>query len=151
MSYSVTGEESLRALAQVPLFSGLDESALMIVSTAILFRKGPAGLRVISEGEEGDALYILLSGNARVSKRTAEGEHAVLAELGPGDHFGEMSLIDDEPRSASVELVDDSEFMQLDKQTFRDVLGAEPRVIEAVLKGLSRRLRAANERLGAAG
>lgn len=151
MAYALSGVECMEALRSVPLFSELSDSVLAMVATTVLFRKAPAGARIIEEGERGDHLYLLLSGHAQVVKSSESGDELELARLGVHDYFGEMSLIDDEPRSASVVITEDSELMSIDRAAFEDLLDAEPMVTRQVLRGLSKRLRAMDDMVGEVG
>ena len=72
-------------------------------------------------------MYILLAGRAKVQRSDAEGKEVILAVLGSGEFFGEMSLIDDAPRSASVITLESCEFMAVSKDAFKAMLVAEPR------------------------
>lgn len=151
MTSTFSGEECLAALKAVPLFNELSDSVLAMVATTVLFREAPAGTRIIEEGEQGDHLYIILTGSAQVVKSTESGDELELAILGNSDYFGEMSLIDDQPRSASVTISHDAQLMVIDKAAFEDLLNAEPMVTREILRGLSKRLRDMDTMMGEIG
>lgn len=142
--YSIDGESCLNALRSVPLFSALSDNLLRTLTGAVLFRKAQTGLRIIHEGQAGGELFILLSGSGRVVKGP---DDVVLASLGPGDYVGEMSLIDGEPRSASVDIIEDAELMVVGKPHFEQVMASEPALMQETLRVLSMRLRTTSARI----
>jgi CRP/FNR family transcriptional regulator, cyclic AMP receptor protein len=105
------------------------------------FRKGQS---IFHEGGPSDRVVVLLSGRAKVSTLTGEGKEVVLAFRGPGDLLGELSAIDDQPRSASVEAIEPVEALAIAAGDFRSFLTAHPEVSLLLLRMLSRRLRAAD-------
>ena len=143
-SYSLDGDACLAALRSVPLFTSIPDDLLFPLTSAVLFRKIPAGLRIIEEGQPGGELFIFLSGAGKVVK--ADGG-VVLASLGPGDYVGEMSLIDGEPRSASVEVTETAELMVIGQPHFQDIMVSEPALMLAIMKVLSQRLRTTSARI----
>jgi CRP/FNR family cyclic AMP-dependent transcriptional regulator len=107
------------------------------------FRKGQA---IFHEGGTSDRVVILLSGRVKVSTTTEEGRDVVLAFRGPGDMLGELSAIDGEPRSATVEAIEPVEALALGATDFRSFLVAHPDVALLLLRMLSRRLRDADRK-----
>lgn len=102
------------------------------------------GTRIFSEGDEGDGMYVVLSGRVRVFK-TRDGHETTLAILNHGEFFGEMSLFDHRPRSASVEAVSPTELRWISPAEF-DLLTTDP-FVKQMLKKMSERLRAVDEAL----
>ncbi|GCE20490.1 Crp/Fnr family transcriptional regulator [Dictyobacter kobayashii] len=131
------------ALAQVDLFSALDKKELQALAKSCQERSYNAGATLINQGDSGVGLYIITSGTVRISK-TKEGGHAEdLGELGAGNVLGEMSLLDDLPRSATVTAVDDVKALLVPVWEFRTFLRNHPDVALKLLVVLSRRLRKA--------
>jgi CRP/FNR family cyclic AMP-dependent transcriptional regulator len=99
---------------------------------------------IISEGDPGDALSIILSGQVKVTVIAEDGREVILAVLGPGAFFGEMALLDDEPRSAHVISMEDTALLQLRREDLRARLRLAPDLAISLLRELSRRLRPAD-------
>jgi CRP/FNR family cyclic AMP-dependent transcriptional regulator len=140
-------EENKLFLRRVPLLAGLDEAQLDALAAGSLRRNYPRGRTIVAEGEPSQSLYILLSGRAKVQRSDAEGKEVILAVLGSGDWFGEMSMIDDAPRSASVITLESCDFMAIEKSSFKAMLMKSPEVCMAVMRGLVGRLREADRKI----
>jgi CRP/FNR family cyclic AMP-dependent transcriptional regulator len=134
-------------LKRVSLFSGLGERQLDTLAAASVRRTFSRGRLIVAEGESSQAMYILLSGRAKVQRSDSEGKEVILAVLGPGECFGEMSLIDDAPRSASVITLESSDFMAINKEAFLAVLGENPEIAMKIMRGLVKRLREADRKI----
>ena len=126
----------LEALRQVPLFDNLDEKDLDQLARQMHERRFPEGAEVTTEGATGAGFFIIAEGNADVS---VGGEHR--ATLGPGDHFGEVALIDDGVRSASITAATDLLSYGLTPWEFRPFVEEHPQVAWALLETLARRAR----------
>ena len=135
---------STERLKSIPLFADLNEEELRLLADAQMVRKFQKNVIVLHEGDQSNALYLIDSGQVKVSKINEDGKEVVLSILGEGDHFGEMSLIDDEPRSASIITKTTCDFSLIRKQDFEQVLGANPQLALAVMRSLCQRLRAAD-------
>jgi CRP-like cAMP-binding protein len=129
----------MEALRQVPLFSNLDEKDLDQLSRQMHERRFPEGAEVTTEGATGAGFFVIVEGNADVS---IGGEHR--ATLGPGDHFGEVALIDDGVRSASITAATDLLCYGLTPWEFRPFVEDHPQVAWALLETLARRSRQAD-------
>ena len=140
-------EEIKAFLRRVSLFSGLTESQFDQLAAGSARRSFPKGRTIVSEGEPSQSMYILLAGRAKVQRSDSEGKEVILAVLGSGEHFGEMSLIDDAPRSASVITLESSEFIAVSKEAFKAMLAQSPDMAMAVMRGLVRRLREADQKI----
>ncbi|HLS57754.1 MAG TPA: cyclic nucleotide-binding domain-containing protein [Zeimonas sp.] len=140
-------EENKAFLRRVPLLSSLNEQQLETLAAGSARRNFPKGRTIVSEGEPSQSLYILLSGRAKVQRSDSEGKEVILAVLGSGDFFGEMSLIDDAPRSASVITLESCDFMAINKDSFKSMLMQSNEMCMAVMKGLVRRLREADKKI----
>ena len=138
---------SLVVLRNVPLFSGLEESELERLARVAGRRRVGRGEQVVRAGETADALLIMLTGRAKVTNFDEEGREVILAWLGPGEFFGEMGLIDDSPRSASVIAVENCELMVLGKQEFQRCMQDNFQVAQKLMQILVRRLREADRHI----
>jgi signal transduction histidine kinase len=123
-----------------PLFAGLADEDLDRVCGLARRVRVPAGGTVMEEGTAGDGLYIVISGDLEVTTR--EGDRDVgLARRGPGDFLGEMSLLEQAPRTASVRAVTQADLVVVDPDSFRSLMAASPGATAAILGVLARRLR----------
>jgi CRP/FNR family cyclic AMP-dependent transcriptional regulator len=134
-------------LRRVPLFYGLSELQLDLLSTGSSRRTYAKGRTLVAEGEPSQSLFVLLSGRAKVQRSDSEGKEVIIAVIGPGEFIGEMSLIDDEPRSASVITLESCEFLSIRKESFRQILMQSTEVCMGVMKGLVKRLRLADRKI----
>lgn len=136
------------ALQNIPLFSGLpdpDVQSLLKLATPRNFAKNAL---VIREGAEGESLFIVTAGKVKVYLNDDNGKEIILSVLGPGDFIGELALIDDDSRSASVMTMEPSEFLVLPKAAFRDHLRKNPDLSMNIMRVLATRLRAADQMIG---
>lgn len=131
-----TIRRSVTAIAAIPLFSGLSKRHLRrLAAEADVVRYGP-GRPIVDEGRPGEAMYVMLSGTAKVIR----GPRTV-ATLIPGDFFGELSALDAGPRTASIVPETHVEVLRLFRHTLLDLLRAEPSLVFRMLEGLARRMR----------
>lgn len=137
--------ERILFLRSVPIFSDVDGSDLQWINEIAHERKVRAGYVVFRENDVGDAMYIVLKGRVRVLK----GANLVLQIMEDKDCFGEMSILDREPRSATVETVVETTLLAIKRDDFQRLLLARPQIAFALFKTISRRLREATERLSA--
>jgi len=140
-------EQNKAFLRRVPLLSSLNEQQIEALAAGSTRRNFPKGRTIVSEGEPSQSLYILLSGRAKVQRSDSEGKEVILAVLGSGDFFGEMSLIDDAPRSASVITLESCDFMAIAKDSFKSMLMQSNEMCLAVMKGMVARLREADQKI----
>lgn len=138
---------NLAFLKRVPLFYGLEESALERLATTSTRRSFSKGKVVVKEGEQSQGMYVMLSGRAKVQRADDEGKEVILAVLGPGEFFGEMSLIDEEPRSATVVTLDPCEFIAITKEAFQFLIAQNNEVCLRIMRSLVQRLREADRRI----
>lgn len=134
-------------LKQIGLFSGLTDSELAALAEIASRRSFAKNAIIINEGDETDSLYLILSGKVKVVLSDEDGKEVIISILEPGDYFGEMSLIDSEPRSARVVTMLDSQFSIIHKTDFNKVLDGNPDLARNLLVGLAQRLRAANKNI----
>jgi CRP-like cAMP-binding protein len=130
----------LEALKKVSLFAGLEERDLELLARQLHERRFPEGSAVTTEGSTGAGFFVIAEGNAEV---IVGDEHR--ATLGPGDHFGEIALIDDGVRSASIVAATDLLCYGLTPWEFRPFVEEHPQVAWALLQALARRFREAQQ------
>ncbi len=137
-----------QALAAVPLFAGLDPASVESLA-AFTFKKTFApGEVIVEEGRTGNGLYVVLAGSVEVVKGLGNARRqTAVAVLGPGEPFGEMALLGDWKRSASVRAVDQVECLGMDRWAFLAHLNREPQLAVKMLQMLAERLAETNERL----
>jgi len=139
---------STAVLRAVPLFSSFPEDQLRTLATMVNRKSLPRGAMVMAAGDPTDSLYIVLSGRLKVMMSDADGKEVILSILGPGEFFGEMGLIDDSPRSASVIGIEPCELLSISKRDFNKCLADSFEMAMAVMRGLVQRLREADRKIG---
>ncbi len=137
----------LRMLRNVPLFAVLDEPELNALAGVMTRRAVPRNRTVLQAGDPTDSLYIILTGRTRVQMSDDEGKEVILASLGPGDFFGEMGLMDEEPRSASVLTTEACEFIVITKDDFKAIFKDNFDLAMVIMRGLVKRLREADRKI----
>src|SRR5919199_543727 len=140
---------ALEVLRRVPLFAELAEADLEALAALARERRYPKGSVIVFSGELGDALYVIARGRVKVVLLDEDGREVILALLGAGSFFGELALLDEEPRSAHVIAMEGSTLIMLRRADFQACLRQAPELSLALLRELSRRLRRADERIGA--
>lgn len=133
-------------LSKVPLLSGLDTADIERLAEVTRPVSFPTGTKIVELGESGDSLFLVVEGQVRVlyPSRSTDFE---LARLGPGDFFGEMALLNDKPRSATVQAVDKVTLLALQKFDFQKAIEGSPDVALRLLETLSIRIRNADEQI----
>jgi CRP/FNR family cyclic AMP-dependent transcriptional regulator len=139
---------STAVLKAVPLFASFPEDQLRMLTSVVTRKSLPRSSTVMASGDATDSLYIVLSGRLKVMMSDAEGKEVILSILGPGEFFGEMGLIDDAPRSASVVSIEPCELLSIAKRDFKKCLAENFEMAQAVMRGLVRRLRDADRKIG---
>jgi CRP/FNR family cyclic AMP-dependent transcriptional regulator len=139
---------STAVLKAVPLFAAFPEDQLRMLATVVSRRSATRSTVVMGAGDATDSLYIVLSGRLKVMMSDADGKEVILSILGPGEFFGEMGLIDDAPRSASVVAIEACELLQLSKRDFKKCMAEHFEMAQEVMRGLVRRLREADRKIG---
>lgn len=134
-------------LEKIPLFKDVPEEALSALSECAVRRTVRRNTIVISEGDETDSLYIIESGRVRVFSNNEEGKEFILATMGPGEYFGELALIDNGPRSASVLTLETCVFLTISKEDLTAWLMQRPENAMALLRAMATRLRGISEDL----
>ena len=139
---------SASVLKSVPMFGSFPEEQLRALATLVVRRNVSRGSVVMAEGDPIDSLYIVVSGRLKVMMGEADGKEVILGILGPGEIFGEMGLIDDSPRSANVVTIEACELLQIAKRDFKKCLAENFEMAMAVMRGLVKRLRDADRKIG---
>ena len=139
---------STAVLKTVPLFASCPEEQLRMLTTVVTRKSAPRSTTIMAGGDPTDSLYIILSGRLKVMMSDSEGKEVILAILGPGEIFGEMGLIDDEPRSATVISIEPCELLSISKRDFKKCLQENFDMTMAVMRGLVKRLREADRKIG---
>jgi CRP/FNR family cyclic AMP-dependent transcriptional regulator len=139
---------SVDLLKDVPLFGGLDDDDLQRLAMLITEKHYPKDSVIVSVTDPGDALFIVGEGEVKVSLWSDSGREIILDTLGAGDFFGEMSLVDGEPRSANVTCTTDGLILRLGRGDFLKVIRSYPSIAVNVMTEVCVRLRRADESIG---
>ena len=136
MSPSVESKSVIEMLSKTSLWSGLSEKDLKSVVKLSKERKYEAGENIVQKGASGVGFYLVLEGAVEIKS-----DGTTLAKLGPGQFFGEMAVIDNQPRSADVVAVEPSKFLILSAWSFNALLKTNPKIAFNLLQEFVRRLR----------
>lgn len=134
-------------LARAGLFQGVEPEATQALISAMAYLDLARGDIVFSEGEQGDSLYIVLSGKVKIARHAPDGRENMLAIMGPSDMFGELSIFDPGPRTATAIAVTDARLARLSHTDLRPWTSERPKIAEQLLRVLARRLRRTNDAL----
>ena len=134
-------------LGTVPIFSELSEADIASLARLTSRRTCPKDTVVFFENEEGDSFFMIVDGRIKVTILGDDGREVILSVLGRGDFFGEMALLDNEPRSATAIAVEDTELLSLHRNDFQSVLSDNRSIMLALIKILTARLRRANHQI----
>ncbi|HUR51075.1 MAG TPA: Crp/Fnr family transcriptional regulator [Mycobacteriales bacterium] len=134
-------------LARAGLFQGIAAEAAEAVAASLEHGDYARGETVFAEGEQGDTLYIVLEGKVKIGRRASDGRENMLSVMGPSDMFGELSLFDPGPRTATATVVTDARLASLAHAALRPWLTNRPEIAEQLLRVLARRLRRTNDAL----
>jgi len=141
--------ETAEFLQTVRLFREVDRPALLALTARMRERKLRKGQVLFREGDQGEEMFLVRDGSILVSKAVTGKVEQVLARFGPGDFFGEMSLFDRSPRSATIQAESDAALLALDRQNLAALIEVNPRAAAAFFHGLVQvfieRLRASGE------
>ncbi len=139
---------NLDLLRRVPIFSTLTDAQVSQLAGAVTKRRVKRGELIVEQGKRSHTLFVILSGTARVVITDRRGKEVILAVLGPGDHVGEMSLIDGKSHSANVLAQVPMDLLVLGHADFDRCLAENHAIAKAVIKDLAHRLRKADEKIG---
>ncbi len=137
------------ALATMPLFKGLTTKELSQLNELLRVKTFPAGATLFTEGQPGEAVYIIISGTIKLHAEQADGRDVFIDLSGAGDVVGEMSIIENTGRTLSALTLEESTCLWLDRSSFLESLQAIPTLLRNLVVILSGRLRMANERIQA--
>jgi HEAT repeat protein len=137
---TVSAIERVMLLREVPIFADLSPEDLQQVAAIAGEQWYPDATAVFHQGEEGNVMFIIVSGNVQVV-RSVNGKDQILAERGPGDFVGEMAIVESVPRLATLLTQGEVRLLAIEGDTFKQILRERPEVSLAVLRSLSRRLR----------
>ena len=136
-------------LKGVELFSELNEEQLGMIANLVIVKNFNRDETVVLEGDDSvQALYLIATGSVQVYMTGIDGRETILSFLERGDFFGEMSLIDGEPRSASVRTVTDAKLLVIHRESFLSLLRKTPEIAMSLMGELCKRLRKANRQIG---
>jgi CRP-like cAMP-binding protein len=141
---SMDARELLRT---VPIFAELPDGDFESLGQLTTRRHFPKDAVVFFENDEGDSFFMILEGRIKVTILGDDGREVILSMLAAGDFFGEMALLDDEPRSATAIAVEDTDLLSLQRSDFEGVVAAKTSISAALIKVLSARLRRANHQI----
>ncbi len=134
-------------LTGIPLFCELAEAELERILPLLKRRRYGKGHVIISEGERGDVFYLIEKGQVKVTRQSLDGREKILDILSDGSFFGELSILDEMPRSATVETMGSVSILTLHSDDFLRLLEELPQIAIKIIKVLSRRLRAADSQI----
>ncbi len=138
---------NLDLIRRVPLFSTLTQAQAESVADAVIKRRFKRGECIVEQGKKSNMLAIVLTGRARVVTTDSRGREVILATMNPGDYVGEMSLIDNQPHSATVRAEIQTDVLILGRMEFARCLPENTSMAYAVMKGLVQRLRHADRKI----
>jgi len=128
-------------LRTYPLFSDLTDTELKLVQQKLYLRRFKRNNLILFEEDTGNSLFVIKAGRVKISHISPDGNEAILAILGQGDFFGELSVIDGQGRSASVTSIDEVELLMLHRTDFLDLIERIPKIAITLLKELAGRIR----------
>ena len=134
-----------RVMARVAFLQKLNEHELAQIAAISKRHKFNRNKVVFFEGSHSDSLYVVVSGSVKIYQKAQDGREKILCLLGPGEFFGEVSLVDGQPRSASVATLQPTEMLSMTHLDFRRFAKGSPDIIWKVLEAMCERLRAVNE------
>ncbi len=143
----MTKNEIILFLKQTHLFAEVTDNGLKKISNFVRENFYKKGEIIFNEGEKGDTLHIIVKGRVKITKYTRQGKIKILAILNEKDNFGEMALLTEEARTATVETIDNVTTLSIAKEEFRDILQTEPSISLQIIKTLCHRLAKADRDL----
>jgi CRP/FNR family cyclic AMP-dependent transcriptional regulator len=134
-------------LRRAGIFQGVDPADIEALSSEFEVFDAPRGTTLFNEGEPGDSLYIVLTGKVKLGKKSQDGRENLIAVMGPSDQFGELSLFDPGPRTATAVVVTDARLARLSKAALTQWITERPQIGLQLLRVVARRLRRTNTML----
>ncbi|MCK5097961.1 MAG: cyclic nucleotide-binding domain-containing protein, partial [Desulfobacteraceae bacterium] len=139
--------EKILLLKEIEIFSGLSPAELAAIATVTKQLDYPGDQTVIKQNDVGETVFLVIDGEVEVIKELTDGNKMKIAIIGAGDSFGEMALLEDEPRSATIRTTKPSRFLIIHQQEFKETVMEYPRIALKICKVLSRRLRHLHSRV----
>ena len=139
--------ETESLLKNVKLFSGLSEKNIRRLAKRFKERSYKKGDTIVKQGETGVGLFVIVTGSVSIRKKTAGGDDFEVAVSGPGDFVGEMAVLDDAPRSASVLAIEDTDCLALVSWDFKSLMQEHPEIALEILPVVVQRFRETNDKL----
>ncbi len=131
----------LNVLSQVGIFNGLSEQELEVLASSSVTRQYPKNTVIINDGDHADSLYLIDQGRVKVYCSDKNGKEFIMNTLEPGDYFGELALLDDDRRSASVRTMEKCTFRIIYKEDFQRVITEHPNIAKVLMRNLTRSVR----------
>ncbi len=139
--------DKIELLHTVPIFNDLNNKDIIAMSEKMVSRSYDKGQMILLEESMGETFFVITEGSVKITRLSDDGREVILAMLGEGDFFGEMSLLDGEGRSANVVSIEDSEVLTLSRNDFLDILQTYPKIAISLLEELARRLRKSDQQI----
>jgi len=141
----------VKPLKETELFRSLDDREIALLATFVEEKSYSAGTPLFYENMKGEGMYIIVSGQVKLSKMLSEGEERTLTVLGAGDYFGENALLEEGPRTVTAIVVQDSQLLVFKRSNFQKLIEKEPKLAMKIILGmyqtLAERIRKASPRL----
>lgn len=134
-------------LAQIEIFSGLSDDELEALNASSVSRQYPKNTVILNEGDHADSLYVIDSGRVKVYCSDKNGKEFIMNTMSGGDYFGELALLDDDRRSASVRTMEKSTFRIIYKDDIQRVISENPNIARILMRNLTRRVRTLTEKV----
>jgi CRP/FNR family cyclic AMP-dependent transcriptional regulator len=128
-------------LKKIPLFSDLEEKELQTIASHAVSKSYPRNAVIINEGDDTNSMYIIQSGKVKAFLSNEDGKEVILKIMKPGDYFGELSILDSAPRSASIMTMEPCKFSIISREDFDKVLDAHPEMARKLVTELTRTIR----------
>jgi len=138
-------ERTLESLRKIPLFAQVGDEDLESIAAHLIPRRFPRNATVVEEGLPGDYMYVIQEGRVKVTKLSEDGREKILEMMSEGSFFGEMALLDQAPRSATVKTLTAAKLLALSRHDFLSLLRRSPDLSMTVIQELTRRLRDTDE------
>jgi CRP-like cAMP-binding protein len=145
MTEALSRTEARESLRAIPLFRNASEEDLDSLATHLIERRYPKDSIVVEEGLTGDYMYVIQAGRVKITKSSEDGREKIMNLFSAGDFFGEMSLLDQEPRSASAKTLEPTRLLALSRRDFLQMLRRSPDLSLCVIRELTSRLRDTGE------
>lgn len=144
---TIRSDSAIQALQSVPFFTRLGKREAKLLAQRLIMRRFDSDQIIFHHGDPAGLLYIITSGKVKITHTNPDGQEALLAILGSGDFFGELALLDDSPRSATVEALEATKTLTLHRDEFIRYISDNPNFALHVLKTLAQHIRRMNNQI----